>query len=178
MSRVKDLRPWQHTAHAGNLAAMEHRSIGKLIRITSAVVTGGIALTGFAGVIGLIGGGLSFGSAINARLPFGSLVLAGLALLVFVPVPMTIAAVAAVYDNRYTSNLVFASGLLLVLWIAVQLAFIRTYSWFQPAYLGAAVVVLGLAWLMLQWSSRPTESSGRRSRAFGQRSVDRQLAGS
>jgi hypothetical protein len=77
------------------VADMENRSIGKIIRISAAVVTGGIALTGFAGVVGLIGGGLSFGPAINARLPFGSLVLAGLALLVFVAVPMTVAALAA-----------------------------------------------------------------------------------
>jgi hypothetical protein len=62
---------------------MEHRSGGKLIRIMTAVIPGAIALTGFAGVVGLIGGGLTFGSAINARLPFGSLVLAGLALLAF-----------------------------------------------------------------------------------------------
>src|SRR5215207_9510073 len=117
---------------------MEHRSGGKLVRVITAVVTGGIALTGFAGVVGLVGGGLTFGPAINARLPFGSLVLAGLALLVFVAVPMTLAALAAARDNRFSGDVVFASGLLLVLWIAVQLAFIKTYSWFHPTYLGAA----------------------------------------
>ena len=107
---------------------MEYRSGGKLVRIIAAVVTGAIALTGFAGVVGLIGGDLTFGPAIDARLPFGSLVLAGLALLVFVAVPMTLAAVAVTRDNRFSYDVVFAAGLLLALWIAVQLAFIKTYS--------------------------------------------------
>jgi hypothetical protein len=33
-------------------------------------------------------------------------------------------------------------------WIAVELAFIKAYSWFHPTYLVAAIVVLGLSWLM------------------------------
>jgi hypothetical protein len=141
---------------------MEHRSSGKLIRTMAAVVTGGIAFTGFAGSVGLIGGGLSFGPAISARLPLGSLVLAGLALLVFVAVPMTIAALAAARDNRFSGDAILGSGLLLVFWIAVQLAFIKTYSWFHPTYLAAAMVVLGLGWLMVRRRSRPTEASGSR----------------
>ena len=51
---------------------------------------------------------------------------------------------AALQDRRFAGDLVFASGLMLVLWIAVQLAFIKTYSWFHPTYLAAAIVVLGL----------------------------------
>jgi hypothetical protein len=71
---------------------------------------------------------------------------------------------------------VFASGLLLVLWIAVQLAFIQTYSWFDPTYLGAAAVVLGLAWLMIRRRSRPSEASGGRSSSAG-RPLGRDTAG-
>jgi hypothetical protein len=55
-----------------------------IIRIISAVVTAAIPLTGITGVVGLIGGGLSFGPASTAGLPLGSPVLAGVALLVFV----------------------------------------------------------------------------------------------
>jgi hypothetical protein len=155
---------------------VEQRSSRKLIRIISVIVTAGIALTGFAGVVGLIGGGLTFGPAINARLPFGSLILAGLALLVFVAVPMTIAALTAGRDTPSSGDVVFASGLLLVLWIAVQLAFIQTYSWFHPTYLGAAAVVLGLAWLMIRRRSRPSEASGGRSSSAG-RPLGRDTAG-
>lgn len=154
---------------------MKHSSTRTIIRIISAVVTGGIALTGYAGTVGLIGGGLSFGPAINARLPFQSLVVAGLALLAFVAVPMTIAALAVQHDHRFGGDLVFASGLVLVLWIALQLAFIKTYSWFHPTYLTAAIVVLGLGWLMNRWPSRPPRSAGGGERVSGRRSGSHQL---
>jgi hypothetical protein len=121
---------------------------GKIIRVTSAVTTGVIALSAYAGVVGLMGGGISFGDTINARLPFGSLVLAGAALLAIVAVPMTVAAVAAGRDTRHSPGIVFGAGLLLVAWIAVELAFIKAYSWFHPTYLVVAIVVLGLGWLM------------------------------
>jgi hypothetical protein len=82
----------------------------KIIRFTAVSVTGLIALSAYAGVVGLLGGGISFGETIDARLPFGSLILAGLALLAFVAVPMTIAAVAAAKDTHRSADLVFASG--------------------------------------------------------------------
>jgi hypothetical protein len=54
----------------------------KIVRVTAAAVTGAIALSGFAGMVGLLGGGISFGDSIDVRLSFGSLFLAGMALLV------------------------------------------------------------------------------------------------
>ena len=84
------------------------------------------------------------------------MIVAGLALLAIVAVPMTIAAVAATKDAHHSPDLVFAAGLLLVVWIGVELAFIKTYSWFHPTYLAAAVAVLGLGWLMDRHGSTPT----------------------
>lgn len=127
---------------------MNTAGVGRIVRVTSAVVTGVIALSGYAGVVGLIGGGLSFGEPIDARLPFESLVLAGVALLMIVAVPMTVASIAAGHGSVYGADVVFGAGLLLVAWIAVELAFIEAYSWFHPTYLAAAIVVLGLGWLM------------------------------
>ena len=128
----------------------------KIIRYTAAAVTGLIALSAYAGTVGLLGGGISFAETIDARLPFGSLILAGLALLAIVAVPMTIAAVAAAKDTHHSPDLAFAAGLLLVVWIGVELAFIKAYSWFHPTYLAAAVAVLGLGWLMDRHGSTPT----------------------
>ena len=118
------------------------------IRGVSVVATGLVAATACAGVVGLVGGGLTFGETINGRLPFGSLVLAGIALLTFVALPMTLAAVAVARQVRRAPGAVFAAGLLLVAWIGIQLAFIQAYSWFQPAYLGIALVVLVLGWML------------------------------
>ncbi len=120
----------------------------KLIRVISAVVTGVIAATGYLGVLGLLGGSLTFGETINARLPFGSRGIAGVALLIIVAGPMTVATVALLRRTRGSADLMFGAGLLLVAWIAVQLAFIEAYSWFQPTYLALACVVLALGWLL------------------------------
>ena len=133
---------------------MNTAGVDKIIRLTAALITGAIALFGYAGVVGLLGGGISFGDTIDARLPFGSLFVAGLALLAIVAVPMTVASVAAGRGMRYSADIVFGAGLVLVGWIAVELAFIKAYSWFHPTYLVAAIVVLGLSWLMNRTGSQ------------------------
>ena len=133
---------------------MNTAGVNKIIRLTAALITGAIALSGYAGVVGLLGGGISFGDTIDARLPFGSLFVAGLALLAIVAVPMTVASVAAGRGMRYSADIVFGAGLVLVGWIAVELAFIKAYSWFHPTYLVAAIVVLGLSWLMNRTGSQ------------------------
>jgi hypothetical protein len=128
------------------------------LQIGTAVLTGIIALSAYAGVVGLVGGAISFGEVIDARLPFGSPFLAGIALLAFVAAPMTAAAVASVRDLRHADELVFSAGLLLVAWIAVELAFIKSYSWFHPTYLVLAVVVLLCGWLLERADRQPSRS--------------------
>jgi hypothetical protein len=118
------------------------------LQIGTAALTGIIALSAYAGVVGLVGEAISLGGTITARLPYQSLFLAGMALLFFVAAPMTVAAVACIRDLRYASELVIGAGLLLVAWIAVQLAFIKSYSWFHPTYLGLAILVLISGWLL------------------------------
>lgn len=122
--------------------------VRRWLQICTAVLTGIIALSAYAGVVGLVGGAISFGETINARLPFRSLFLVGMALLLFVAAPMTVAAAACVLDLRYASELVLGAGLLLVAWIAIELAFIKSYSWLHPTYLGVAILVLISGWLL------------------------------
>jgi hypothetical protein len=112
------------------------------LRIGAAALTGIFALSAYAGVIGLVGGAISFGETINARLPYQSLFLAGMALLLVVVAPMTAAAVACIRDLRYARERVIGAGLLLVAWIAIELAFIKSYSWFHPTYLLLAILVM------------------------------------
>jgi hypothetical protein len=128
------------------------------LQIGTAALTGIIALSAYAGVVGLVGGAISFGETIKARLPFRSLFLAGIALLMFVAAPMTAAAVASVRDVHYASELVIGAGLLLVAWIAVELAFIKSYSWFHPTYLALAILVLMCGW-PLERAGRPPSQS-------------------
>jgi hypothetical protein len=105
-----------------------------------------VAVSAYAGAIGLIGGGLSFGPLIDERLPLGSLLLAGLALLAFVAAPMSVAAVSAIRPGRHTPALVLGAGELLIAWIAVELVFIQAYSWLQPLCLIGAGTIVAMAW--------------------------------
>ena len=105
-----------------------------------------MAFWAVAGAVGLIGGGIDLGEPVTSRLPLQSPVLAGLALLAFVAVPMTCAAVAAAHGSRYAGVLLLSAGALLVAWIVAEALIIRTYSWMQPACAAWGVLV---AWLGL-----------------------------
>ncbi len=100
------------------------------------------AFGAWAGAVGLVTGGMDFGESINDRLPFDSLVLAGLALGIIVGIPLTALAWSAWVGGPRTDDLALAVGLTLIGWIVVQVAVIRAFSLFQPAYLavGAAFV--------------------------------------
>jgi membrane protein DedA with SNARE-associated domain len=93
------------------------------------------AFGAWAGAFGLITGGTDFGDAINDRLPWDSLVLAGLALAVIVAVPLTLLAWSAWTGGSRTDDLSLVVGLVLIGWILGQIVVIRSFSWFQPAYL-------------------------------------------
>ena len=100
------------------------------------------AFGAWAGAVGLITGGTDFGEVINDRLPFDSLVLAGVALAIIVAVPLTLLAWSASTAGPKTDELALLVGLLLIGWIVGQVAVIRAFSLFQPAYLavGASFV--------------------------------------
>ncbi|WP_436498301.1 hypothetical protein [Actinokineospora sp. HUAS TT18] len=126
--------------------------------VLTAAVAGLVAVWAYAGGIGVIGGGVDFGPEINDRLPWGSTTLAGLALIAVVALPMTAAAFAIWRRLPSARRVALVAGVLLIGWIVVQLAFIRTFSWLQPAcvLLGAFVAAWG-------WAEIPSRTRGVRS---------------
>jgi hypothetical protein len=110
------------------------------------VACGVMCVAGLAGVVGLAGGSLDLGPAITARIPAGSPVLGAVALGLVVALPMGAAAVAGWRRSRWTATLAAVAGTALIAWIAVEIAFIRTFSWLQPvcAVYGAGVLVLAV----------------------------------
>lgn len=104
-----------------------------------AVVT---ALAAWAGAIALITGGADFGASNNDRLPFDSPVIAGFALGIIVGIPLTALTWSAWTGGPRTGDLALVAGLVLIGWIVVQVVVIRTFSFFQPAFLavGAAFI--------------------------------------
>ena len=55
---------------------------------------------------------------------------------------------AAQAHRRATPARVLLAGIMLVVWIAVELGFLRAYAWLQPVYLVIGAAVVGLAWLV------------------------------
>jgi dienelactone hydrolase len=100
------------------------------------------AFAAWAGTFGLITGGTDFGEVINDRLPFDSVVLAGLALAAVVAIPLTLLAWSAWTGGARTADLAAIVGLMLIGWIVGQVAVIRAFSLFQPVYVavGASLV--------------------------------------
>ncbi len=104
----------------------------------------GMAVSAFGGSLGLMWGFLDLGDEVDARLPFGSPVLAGLALAVIVCLPSTVVAVLAWTGDARAAPESVALGWLIIGWIAVEAAFIREFSFLQ-----VIVVACGLGFLAL-----------------------------
>jgi hypothetical protein len=109
-----------------------------------ATAAGLMAAAAASGGIGLITGGLELGESVSARLPLHSPVLAGLALLLWVAAPMSLAAAFAIVRSDYAHAAVVGAGSVLVVWIAIEASFIRTFSWLQPVCVAWAIALIAL----------------------------------
>jgi tellurite resistance protein TehA-like permease len=119
-----------------------------------ALGTGVLALSAVVGAGGMATGTLDLGDEITARLPFDSTPLAGAALLLVVAVPMAVVSALAVRRSSTTDLAALVAGVLLIGWIFLEVAVIRSFSWLQPTLLAAGVAV-ALAGLGVLGSSHP-----------------------
>jgi pimeloyl-ACP methyl ester carboxylesterase len=97
------------------------------------------ALTAWFGAIGLTTGLIDLGGRLEQRLPFDSPVVAGVALAGSVAAPLTLLAWSAWRAWPSTGRIALASGTLLIGWIVLQVVVLRSFSYFQPAYLAIGV---------------------------------------
>ena len=91
-------------------------------------------------------GWLSIGDRLIPRLPFGSATPGGVALALAVAVPATLLGVLALRGaSAQVERATFLVGTIVVLWILVELAFVRELSILHPAILlyGAALMAWG-----------------------------------
>jgi hypothetical protein len=82
--------------------------------------------------------------------PFHSYFVPGLFLFAVVGGGMAIATVAWVRRSPWAPLLSVGMGLLVMAWIAVQVAIIGSVSWLQPASLAAGLVLVGGGWAALR----------------------------
>jgi hypothetical protein len=104
-----------------------------------------VALSAFAGAVGLMTGQLSLGDRLTGRLPFHSPVLGGSALALVVGLPFSALAVSIWRRSDHIDRLAVIAGALLVAWIAVELCFVRSFSLLQPVFaaVGAIFIITG-----------------------------------
>jgi hypothetical protein len=125
--------------HRGGMAAflVSHRA-------GVAALAGCVAASAWFGSVGMASGVLPVESRVASRLPFASPVFAAIALAVVVAIPTTIATWATLRRSPAAAPAVGVSGLLLVGWIAVELAVLREFSPLQVicAVAGAALVAV------------------------------------
>jgi len=97
------------------------------------------ALGAWAGAVGLASGFLDLGPDVEDRLPLGSPVLAGVALTAVVAVPFSVLSGLAWQADQRSALGASVAGVLLMVWILVELAVIRSISILQPIYFGAGI---------------------------------------
>jgi dienelactone hydrolase len=107
-----------------------------------AVFAAANAVAAWFGAIGVMTGVIAVGDRLEQRLPFDSPVAGGVALASVVATPLTLLAWAAWRGWPSTDHVAFVAGVLLIGWIVVQVVVLRTFSWFQPAYLGIGAALV------------------------------------
>ena len=136
-------------------------------RFAIAVVAGLNAVAAAAGGVSLALGVLSLTPEATARLPWGSAVLGGLALLACVAVPNAVLAVLSWHRDDRTAVGAVLVGWLLVAWIVVELAFIRELSFFHPLYVGVGLLLVMLGHGLRRAGERASRGAGAASVAAG-----------
>ncbi|WP_338889751.1 hypothetical protein [Rhodococcus sovatensis] len=143
------------TTHTNARSPRITNSIWSNIAAVAAAVTGVLA---FTGAIGLIGGGTDLGTEVPQRLPWNSIVLAGVALALVVGVPTTAAALALWSAIPRASLITMTAGVLLIVWIVGQIAVIREFSILQVVFGLVGVLLAAVGWHLSR--SRTTEDVG------------------
>lgn len=106
------------------------------------LITGITAISALAGAVGLLTGTLGLDRVTVSRFPWHSSMIAGFALVAVVAVPMAAAGLLAMRDDPRQGLVARVAGVLLIGWIAVELAVIREFSWLQVVFVVVGVVVL------------------------------------
>jgi hypothetical protein len=126
---------------------MDRRSVhaGSRADRAIALIAGFNTLTAFGGAAGLAWGFLELDEVSTSRLPWGSTAIGGIALALSVAVPNAVLTILASRHDGRAGPIAVAVGALLVLWILLELAFLRELSVFHPLYavIGFSLIRLG-----------------------------------
>ncbi len=119
------------------------------VEVTLTLLLLAVALPAVAGGIGLLTGAIEPPQDDLADTPFDSYVIPGVLLAIVVGGSAAIAAAAVWRRHLLAAALAALAGLVLVIWIVVQMTMIQ-YSPLQPVYLVVGAGILGLATVLLR----------------------------
>lgn len=108
------------------------------------LLAGLMATWAFAGAFGLVTGALALRPAIVDKIPLHSPILAGVALALWVGLPMTVVALTVNDDDAHNAQTTMVAAAALIGWVLVQLVVLRELSWLQPVCVVFAVAVAAL----------------------------------
>lgn len=126
----------------------------KIIRYSLAIILLIIALNAFGGGYYAMAGAKDFPLEWLQGGPFKSYFIPGLFLFIVIGGLCLFTSIALFSHKPYVRTLSFICGILLILWITIQVRLIGYVSWLQPAIVVAGIIVLMLA-LQLAPSARP-----------------------
>lgn len=119
-----------------------------IIRYTLAAILLVVALNAFGGGCYGLAGARDVPKEWLEDSPFRSYFLPSLVLLIVVGGSSLTAALLSFINHRLKIKAAFIAGIIMLLWIGVQLGFIGYVSWLQPAVALAGVITLVLAFYL------------------------------
>ncbi|HRO86353.1 MAG TPA: hypothetical protein PK110_16150 [Niabella sp.] len=114
----------------------------RIIRYTLGMLLLFVAINAFAGGYYGMAGAESVPVAWLKDSPFHNYILPGLFLFVCVGGSALFAAIVVFRQNRIARKAAFSCGIIILLWLAVQIAIIGYVSWMQPTTAAAAIIIL------------------------------------
>ena len=86
--------------------------------------------------------------------PFSSYFIPSLVLFVCIGGWALFAAIAVFRKTKFARTASFISGVMILVWLSVQIFMIGYVSWMQPVTAGAAILILFLAWLIPEMNKK------------------------
>ena len=124
------------------------KSTEKLIRYALGILLLLVAINAFGGGYYGMAGAKDVPTEWLKNSPFRNYFIPGLFLFVVVGGTSFLAAFAVFKRLSYARNTALVSGIVILIWLIVQISIIGYVSWMQPATAVAALLILFLTWLL------------------------------
>ena len=124
------------------------KTFGVVIRYALGILLIFLAFNAFGGGVYGLAGAKDIPLAWLENTPFTNYFIPSLILFVVVGGASFTAGIMVLRHSRYARLASFFAGMIIIIWISVQMAMIGYVSWMQPTTVAVAAVILVLTWLL------------------------------